>query len=226
MAKKKGKNGLEILIALIAGIFKLLWKILTFPYTIYKLCTKNKKATTTAVAIETPVLTSDAPIYKRKYLLTKHEWNFYKALKPVADKLGLVVLAKIRMADLVETVADSNSEYYRGFGKVKAKHVDFALARPENLYVELLIELDDNSHTEGNERDAFVESVYAAVGYKLLRVRNELALEDNIKAALGVKIIGTEEREHPAQKSAGEYTGFPRSKEEYQQLYENKKEQD
>ena len=184
MTKKKRKSGLKILIALIAGIFKILWKILTFPYTIYKLCTKNKKAATNAVAIETPVLTSDAPIYKRKYLLTKHEWNFYKALKPVADKLELVVLAKIRMADLVETVADSNSEYYRGFGKVKAKHVDFALARPENLYVELLIELDDNSHKEGNERDTFVESVYTAVGYKLFRTRDTENLEQRIITAL------------------------------------------
>ena len=134
----------------------------------------------------------DVTKYRRKYLLTRHEWDFYKYLKPIADKLGLVVLAKIRMADLVETVADTNNDYYRGFGKVKAKHVDFALARPNNLYIELLIELDDSSHTEGNERDAFVESVYAAVGYKLLRVRNELALEDNIKTALGVKIIGAE----------------------------------
>ena len=192
MAKKKEKSGLEILIALIAGIFKLLWKIITLPYTIYKLCTKNKKAAANATTIEVPVITPEAPVYKRKYLLTKHEWTFYKALKPIADKLGFVILAKIRMADLVETVADTNSDYYRGFGKVKAKHVDFALARPDNLYIELLIELDDSSHTEGNERDAFVESVYAAVGYKLLRVRNELALEDNIKTALGVKIIGAE----------------------------------
>ena len=192
MTKKKEKSGLEILIALIAGIFKLLWKIITLPYTIYKLCTKNKKAAANAATIEVPVITSEAPVYKRKYLLTKHEWTFYKALKPIADKLGFVILAKIRMADLVETVADTNSDYYRGFGKVKAKHVDFALARPDNLYIELLIELDDNSHTEGNERDAFVESVYAAVGYKLLRVRNELALEENIKTTLGIKIIGAE----------------------------------
>lgn len=132
---------------------------------------------------------TETPKYKRKFLLTKREWNFYQALKPVADKLGLVVLSKIRMADLVEPVANNNSQYYQAFGKVKAKHVDFALARPENLYVELLIELDDSTHTPGNERDAFVESVYAAVGYKLLRVRTDVGLEAIIKEALGIKII-------------------------------------
>lgn len=133
-----------------------------------------------------------AACYQRKYLLTHHEWSFYKELKPVADKLGYTVLAKIRMADLVEAVANNNSDYYKGFAKVKAKHVDFALARPDNLYIELLIELDDNSHTEGNERDAFVEAVYASVGYKLLRVRGGEYLEDKITAALDSKVIGVE----------------------------------
>lgn len=154
------------------------------------------------VQLSAPLIEDAAPIYKRKYLLTKHEWSFYKALKPIADKLGLVVLAKIRMADLVETVADTNSEYYRGFAKVKAKHVDFALCRPENLYVELLIELDDNAHAEGNQRDAFVESVYSAVGYSLLRIRNEIDLESNVKEALGVKIINSESKTAAAPPSA------------------------
>ena len=129
-------------------------------------------------------VSSSVPVYKRKPLLTGNEWDFYKTLKPIADKFGLVVLAKIRMADLVETVADSNSEYYRGFAKVKAKHVDFALARPDNLYIELLIELDDSTHKAGNERDAFVESVYSAVGYKLLRTYGAANLEEQIKQVL------------------------------------------
>ena len=191
MAKKRKKEAsiLDIIIAFIKLTFKALWWIITLPYKIVKFFIDRKKPKEEKYVVYTPA-TAAEPIYKRKYLLTKHEWDFYKHLKPIADKLGLAILAKIRMADLVETVADSNSEYYRGFGKVKAKHVDFALARPENLYIELLIELDDNSHTEGNERDAFVESIYAAVGYKLLRIRNEIGLEDNIRAALGVKVVG------------------------------------
>lgn len=136
---------------------------------------------------------TEAPKYKRKMLLTKHEWAFYQSLKPIADKLGLVVLSKIRMADLVEPVADNNSTYYQAFGKVKAKHVDFALARPENLYVELLIELDDSTHEPGNERDAFVESVYATVGYRLLRVWSDVDLEMSIREALGIKIIASQD---------------------------------
>lgn len=207
MAKKK--TGLDALVylvkfcfKLIGFAFKLVWKIITFPIWIYKKCTENKSDEPSVEQLLVPSIEDAAPIYKRKYLLTKHEWSFYKALKPIADKLGLVVLAKIRMADLVETVADTNSEYYRGFAKVKAKHVDFALCRPENLYVELLIELDDSTHAEGNQRDAFVESVYSAVGYSLLRIRNEIDLESNVKEALGVKIINSESKTAAAPPSA------------------------
>ena len=123
---------------------------------------------------------------RQAFLLTNHEWDFYRQLKPIADKLGLVVLAKIRMADLVEPVADQRRDYYTSFAKVKAKHVDFALARPEDLYIELLIELDDSSHKEGNERDLFVESVYKEVGYKFYRTRDMVNLEEDINAALAV----------------------------------------
>jgi hypothetical protein len=187
--KKKEAGVFGIIISFFALVFKLFWWVITLPYKIVK-CFVDRKKTKDKDGewIYTPPARTE-PIYRRKYLLTKHEWDFYKHLKPIADQLGLAVLAKIRMADLVETVSDSNSGYYRGFGKVKAKHVDFALARPENLYIELLIELDDNSHVKGNKRDAFVESVYAAVGYKLLRVRNEIGLEDNIRTALGIKFV-------------------------------------
>ena len=227
MAKHK-RSIIHIIADLIILFFKLIFAIICLPYRIIKFFTKKKKAP----------ITAPPSVYRRKYLLTKHEWSFYKELKPIADKLGLVVLSKIRMADLVEPIAGNGQEYYRAFGKVKAKHVDFALARPDNLYIELLIELDDSSHTPGNERDAFVESVYAAAGYKLLRVWNEIALEDNIKTALGVKIISTEtkeeahnasfitkSREQSASISTKGNIGFPRTREEYERLYGNKKEQ-
>lgn len=122
------------------------------------------------------------PQYRRKYLLTKHELEFYKELKKVADKLNLSILTKIRMADLVEAINND----YRGFAKIKAKHVDFALCNPENMYVLLLIELDDKSHQHQYriERDEFVEQVYTETGYKLLRVTSTYNLEKAITEAL------------------------------------------
>lgn len=123
--------------------------------------------------------------YKRKYLLTQKELYFYKELKKVADKLNLSVLAKIRMADLVEPKSQGK-DYYGEFGKIKAKHVDFALCDPNTLYVLLLIELDDSTHdtVKGKTRDTFVEEVYSATGYGLYRARNTYKLEENITAIM------------------------------------------
>lgn len=121
------------------------------------------------------------PAYKRKFLLTKNELYFYKELKRVADKLNLTVLAKVRMADLVEPKSTGKA-YYSEFAKIKAKHIDFVLCNPTNLYVVLLIELDDNSHNTSTttDRDAFVETVYNTTGYKLYRARGTANLEKDI----------------------------------------------
>lgn len=123
--------------------------------------------------------------YKKKLLLTKNEWAFYKSLKPVADELGYSVLAKVRLADLVEVKVTDNKEYMKYFNKINKKHVDFILAKPENLQIELLIELDDNSHnTAQKERDEFIETLYKQTGYKLLRVKGAGDLKEKIETIL------------------------------------------
>ena len=124
----------------------------------------------------------EIPQYRRKFLLTKNELYFYKELKKIADKLNLSVLAKIRMADLVEAINND----YKGFAKIKAKHIDFALCNPDNMYVLILIELDDQSHQrqDRSERDEFINEVYKNVGYKLIRVKNTQNLEQIITEAL------------------------------------------
>lgn len=123
--------------------------------------------------------------YKKKLLLTKHEWSFYKSLKPVADELGYSVLAKIRVADLVEVTAKDRSEWQKYFNKVNKKHIDFVLAKPENLQIVLLIELDDNSHNEAQkQRDEFIEALYKQTGYKLLRTRGNAELKEKILSTL------------------------------------------
>lgn len=123
--------------------------------------------------------------YKKKLLLTKNEWSFYKSLKPVADELGYSVLAKIRVADLVEVTAKDRSEWQRYFNKINKKHIDFVLAKPDNLQIVLLIELDDNTHNDSQKkRDEFVDELYKQTGYKLLRTRGTGDLKENIKETL------------------------------------------
>lgn len=150
---------------------------------------RKQKAKTTGVA-ESKDQQDEIKIlpYKKKLLLTKNEWAFYKELKPIADEMKLSVLAKIRVADLVEVDSSVNkSEWQKYFNKINKKHIDFALANPANLRIELLIELDDNSHNNAQiERDKFVEELYKKTGYPFLRTRGTGDLKNKISAALNV----------------------------------------
>lgn len=121
--------------------------------------------------------------YRRKYLLTKNEWWFYKSLKDVAEKFDCTILAKIRLADLVEVSADvGKQEYFKYFAKIKAKHIDFVLCKKDNLYPELLIELNDNSHKRDDriKRDDFIKRVVEKVGYKIIFVSGTQNLQEEI----------------------------------------------
>ena len=135
--------------------------------------------------------------YRKKSLLTNHERTFYYSLAPIAKKYNLCVLSKIRIADLVEPTAHAykeRSDYFHFFGKIKAKHIDFALCDPADLEVKLLIELDDWTHgtAKGRERDEFVEEVYKDTGYRLLRVYDPRNLETKICEALEIREIFNE----------------------------------
>lgn len=125
---------------------------------------------------------SSAVPYRKKYLLTKNEWSFYKKLKPVADKYGLCVIAKIRFADLVEVDTSKTKEYGKYFSKISSKHIDFGLVKPENMEVVYLIELDDKSHEKPSriERDKFVNAVCEKTGYVLIRTYNNITEVERI----------------------------------------------
>lgn len=113
--------------------------------------------------------------YHKKYLLTKNEYYFYKKLKEVTEPLNLQILAKIRLADLIEVNKGLDSKQWGiYFGKIKAKHIDFAIA--DNMKVIALIELDDYTHSRSDrqERDIFVNDVLAQTGYTLIRTYGDI----------------------------------------------------
>ena len=128
--------------------------------------------------------------YRRKFLLTKNEYWFYKSLKEIADKYDFAVLAKIRFADLVEVSAEADKkEYMKYFGKIKSKHIDFILCKKDNLYPELLIELNDSSHNKEDriKRDDFIKKIAERVGYKMVFVGGTQNIEETIIKALEIK---------------------------------------
>lgn len=128
--------------------------------------------------------------YRKKLLLTKNEWYFYKKLKPICDKYNLHILSKIRFADLVEVESNiDKNDKIRYFNKISRKHIDFVLCKPENLQVIALIELDDKSHEQEKriERDNFIDNVCKKAGYKIIHIRNYEEIEDKLLQAEIIK---------------------------------------
>lgn len=122
-------------------------------------------------------------MYCRKEILTDREYDFYCSLAPLADEYGLRIFTKVRLADLIEPIEKKDkSLFWECFNKIKAKHIDFALADDDTNII-LLIELDDSTHSrpDRQERDAFVDAVLANTGYLLMRTYGDL---DEIELAL------------------------------------------
>ncbi|MCM1007743.1 MAG: DUF2726 domain-containing protein [Ruminococcus flavefaciens] len=127
--------------------------------------------------------------YHRKKLLTQNEYRFYQKLKEITRPLGLQILAKIRLADLVEVNKGLDGKqwgYY--FGKIKAKHIDFALA--DNMEIIALIELDDSTHQRADrqERDIFVNNVLEKTGYDLIRTYGDMQPVNQFLESIGFKV--------------------------------------
>lgn len=119
--------------------------------------------------------TEKKPSGEFPYLLTQSVFSpkeklFYQTLKPIADELGLIVFAKMRIADLLY-VPRNNKEYIKWFNYIKAKHIDFILVSPE-MKVKLLIEVDDKSHNgkKRQQRDEFVDKIFMQHNINILHV--------------------------------------------------------
>lgn len=116
--------------------------------------------------------------YKKSWMFSYHEKDAYFRLKPIADELGYIVFAKVRLLDLLEPIKGSH-KYKTYFYKIQAKHVDFVLC-DQKLVARYIIELDDNSHNtpERQERDKFVNEVTESVGYKIIHTKS---INDTLK---------------------------------------------
>ena len=50
--------------------------------------------------------------YNAKTILTDREYKFYRKLKPLADKYGLSIFTKVRLADLVEPKPKAENPFW------------------------------------------------------------------------------------------------------------------
>ena len=125
---------------------------------------------------------------KQTSILTNPEQLFYAALLRASEPY--TICPKVRMADFVH--ADSRRGKKAALWKISQKRVDFLLCRSSDLKPLLAIELDDETHRRkaAQTRDAFVDSVYAAVNLPVLHITRQdrydsAALAHQIDAVLG-----------------------------------------
>lgn len=107
--------------------------------------------------------------YKKKHMLTKTEYDFYKILKSKCDTNNLLICPKVRLEDFIETTATTEKLKYRGY--IKSRHVDFILCN-DKLKIIAAIELDDYTHNtkKAEQTDAFKNLLFATIGIPLHRI--------------------------------------------------------
>ncbi len=104
-------------------------------------------------------------------VLSQKEGYFYRDVRPIADKLGLIVFTKMRLADLLE-VPKGTKDYTKWFNRIKAKHIDFIFVDKE-YHIRLLVEVDDPTHNRPDRqaRDEAVDEMFRQVGLEVLHLR-------------------------------------------------------
>ena len=105
-------------------------------------------------------------------LLTAAEQKFYEALDAAIDG-RLVILSKVRLADLFIVTSASRPARHRVFRSIACKHVDFVLAEAANHRPIAAVELDDSSHQRADRRlrDQLLDDLFEKAEFPLLRFR-------------------------------------------------------
>jgi very-short-patch-repair endonuclease len=114
-------------------------------------------------------------------LLTTTEQKFYEALDVAVDG-RLLILSKIRVADLFNVSSESRSARQKVFWSVACKHVDFALVEADILRPVAAIELDDVSHRRADrqERDRLLDNLFEKAGLPLLRFPTAMTYDPRV----------------------------------------------
>ncbi len=111
------------------------------------------------------------PYHTRDSIVTAAELNFYQVLRTVIREHYVICLqVPIQQLFFAKTGDRKQNAHYRG--KISQKTVDFVLCDPRALRPLAAIELDDSSHqrSDRQQRDDFVENVFAAAKLPLIRV--------------------------------------------------------
>jgi len=115
----------------------------------------------------------DFTIFTKKRIFTNNEQEFFLCLQQVA-KDKCYIFSKVRLLDILRINDDlkyTNPDlYYSAFNKVAKMHLDFILITKDRHYIECIIELDDKTHINRTERDAFLNRVIETISFPFIRI--------------------------------------------------------
>ena len=103
--------------------------------------------------------------------LPKGERAFYDVLSTAIPE-GYLLLAKVRLADMVYLPKDTQRRRYF-FNRVSSKHVDFVICDTRKVGQKLVIELDDRSHQRSGlaTRRDFADEMLPKANIPILHVK-------------------------------------------------------
>jgi len=126
----------------------------------------------------------ELPYRVRDDFLSPAERSLYGVLCAAAGEWA-TVCPKIALGDVFYPQSGDHSANLRYRNQIAQKHVDFLLCDPGSMRPLLGVELDDASHErpDRQDRDVFVDQVFAAAGLLLLRVPVQAAYDTRALAA-------------------------------------------
>jgi len=111
------------------------------------------------------------PYFKKEYLLTKAEHQFFNLLQEIVEN-KYYIFPQVHLDCLLQV--KPSEIYQKTFrNKIDRKSVDFVICEKQYLKPLLVIELDDKTHYHWSrqERDQFVNHILESTGIKCLRIR-------------------------------------------------------
>ena len=118
--------------------------------------------------------TSGTPtLYQKKRLMTPCEMDFYLKIKDLEQYYRII--PQLNLATIVNKI--TNTKYYNDL----FRNIDFAIFTPDYSDVLLLIELNDNTHSQKNRkaRDLKVQQICDEIGVPLLKFYTNYPNEKN-----------------------------------------------
>lgn len=111
------------------------------------------------------------PYRRKKELLSRAEFSFFRVLQSVASDNEWVVCPKVNLGDLITPIAGTE-KWQTWRNKIDRKHADFVLCDAENMQPVMVVELDDKSHgsAKAQKRDADKDRALGAAGLPIVRI--------------------------------------------------------